>query len=107
MAYTEQQAVDEVAKHFSGKTARAIVGKIGVKGVFEGAGPAYSDTGKAVAHVESFGHTRAEAEKIVKKVGAHLVLAHAQCGFDPKKSFWDGQAKKSDAAASSGPSDKQ
>jgi len=89
MAYTEKQATEELCKHFSRRTAEAIVEELGAKGVFEGAGPAMSDSGKAAKHVETFGHSPEEAAKIVKKVGPHIVLAHQTLNPDPASSFWD------------------
>ena len=89
MAYTRQQAVEELCKHFSRRTAEAITDELGEKEVFEGAGPAMADSGKAQKHVESFGHSPEHAAKIVKKVGPHIVLAHQALNPDPSTSFWD------------------
>jgi hypothetical protein len=114
MAYTDQQATDELCKHFSTRTSKAIVAQIGAKAVFEGAGAAMSDSGKAQKHVESFGHSPDAAAKIVKRVGTHVVLAHQQLNPDTDSSFWDPRFGESDTrdkgqtqGQKKGPSDKQ
>lgn len=109
MAYTDQQAIEELCKHFSRRTAEAIVDEIGAKAVFEGAGPAMADSGKAQAHAQSFGHTPEVAAKIVKRVGPHIVLAHAALNPDPTSSFWDPRfgTARATAAARSGPRNDQ
>lgn len=93
MAYTVEQAKHHItSKGFSHRAARAIVSKLGPAAVFEGAAPAQSNSGDAVAHVQSFGYSADAAAKIVKTVEPHIILAaKAVTASDAKKghSLWD------------------
>lgn len=78
---------------FSHRSAKAIVDELGPDQVLKPSDPVtVADTQTAQKHVESFGYSAPSAAKIVKHVGAHVVLAHkALDTSDGKKavSFWD------------------
>lgn len=104
MAFTVQQAVNHVCgKGFSHRTATKIVAALGPKKVFEGGDEALSSTGEASAHVQSFGYSPDAADKIVRHVEPHIVLAHKALDNDSSEthSFWDADLEGDEAAPES------
>lgn len=91
-----------VGNGFSHRCATAIVDDLGPNAVFNGF-PERDNSGAAVKFVAAHGYDKESAQRIVEKVGAHIInTAASLSSHDPKEEkhpLWDFPTEKKEKKA--------